>query len=63
MIATLATAAEPVKAVAGTGQLITAAVIGIVVLVVAITFFKLHPFLALILGSLTVGAIAGRCDE
>jgi GntP family gluconate:H+ symporter len=51
---------EPVKAVAGTGQLITAALIGIAVLVVLITFFKLHPFLALILGSLTVGAIAGR---
>ncbi len=29
-------------------------------LVVLITFFKLHPFLALILGSLAVGAIAGR---
>jgi len=51
---------EPVKAVAGTGQLITAALVGIAVLVVLITFFKLHPFLALILGSLTVGAIAGR---
>jgi GntP family gluconate:H+ symporter len=51
---------EPVKAVAGTGQLITAALVGIAVLVVLITYFKLHPFLALILGSLTVGAIAGR---
>ncbi|VXB26943.1 gluconate:H+ symporter [Aeromicrobium sp. 9AM] len=51
---------EPVKAVAGTGQLITAALVGVAVLVVLITFFKLHPFLALILGSLTVGAIAGR---
>nr|WP_199716125.1 gluconate:H+ symporter [Aeromicrobium endophyticum] len=62
MLATLATAdaPEPIKAVAGTGQLITAALVGIAVLVVAITFFKLHPFLALILGSLTVGAIAGR---
>ena len=55
-----ATPPEPVKAVAGTGQLITAALIGIAVLVVLITFFKLHPFLALILGSLAVGAIAGR---
>jgi GntP family gluconate:H+ symporter len=51
---------EPVEAVAGTGQLVTAALVGIAVLVVAITLFKLHPFLALILGSLTVGAIAGR---
>ncbi|MET1037308.1 MAG: gluconate:H+ symporter [Aeromicrobium sp.] len=60
MIPTLVTAAaEPVEAVAGTGQLVTAAVLGIAVLVVAITFFKLHPFLALILGSLTVGAVAG----
>ena len=55
-----ATPPEPVKAVAGTGQLITAALVGIAVLVVLITYFKLHPFLALILGSLTVGAIAGR---
>ncbi|WP_372490363.1 GntT/GntP/DsdX family permease [Aeromicrobium wangtongii] len=62
LAAALATAdaPEPVKAVAGTGQLITAALIGIAVLVIAITYFKLHPFLALILGSLTVGAIAGR---
>jgi GntP family gluconate:H+ symporter len=61
MIAALATATpEPVEAVAGSGQLIFAALAGIAVLVVAITLFKLHPFLALILGSLTVGAIAGR---
>ncbi|MRJ76874.1 gluconate transporter [Aeromicrobium sp. SMF47] len=62
MLAALAAAAapEPVEAVAGTGQLITAALIGIAVLVIAITYFKLHPFLALILGALTVGAIAGR---
>lgn len=61
MIATLVNAtAEPVEAVAGTGQLITACLLGIAVLVIAITYFKLHPFLALILGSLTVGAIAGR---
>ncbi|AWB92814.1 gluconate:H+ symporter [Aeromicrobium chenweiae] len=61
-LAALATAAapEPVEAVAGTGQLIAAALIGIAVLVIAITYFKLHPFLALILGALTVGAIAGR---
>ena len=61
MISTLATATgDPVEAVAGTGQLVTAALVGIAVLVVAITFFKVHPFLALILGSLTVGAIAAR---
>ncbi|KAA1376568.1 GntT/GntP/DsdX family permease [Aeromicrobium fastidiosum] len=61
MISSLATATgDPVEAVAGTGQLVTAALVGIAVLVVAITFFKVHPFLALILGSLTVGAIAAR---
>lgn len=58
--AMIAAATEPVEAVAGTAQLVTAALVGIAVLVIAITWFKLHPFLALILGSLTVGAIAGR---
>lgn len=55
-----ATTPEPVEAVAGTGVLLTAAVVGIGVLVLLITWFKLHPFLALTLGSLVVGAIAGR---
>lgn len=55
-----ATPPEPVEAVASTWVLITAALVGIAVLVVLITFFKLHPFLALIMGSLVVGAIAGR---
>jgi GntP family gluconate:H+ symporter len=59
---TLITAAapEPVKAVAGTGQLVTAALVGIVVIVLLITVVKLHPFLGLTIGSLLVGAIAGR---
>lgn len=55
-----ATTPEPVEASASTGVLLTAAVVGIAVLVVLITFFKLHPFLALTLGSLVVGAIATR---
>jgi GntP family gluconate:H+ symporter len=55
-----ATPPEPVKAVAGTGQLITAALIGILVIVVLITIVKLHPFLSLTVGSLLVGALAGR---
>jgi GntP family gluconate:H+ symporter len=55
-----AAAPEPVKAVAGTGQLITAALIGIAVIVLLITVVKLHPFLALTIGSLLVGGIAGR---
>lgn len=55
-----ATTPEPVEAVASTGVLLTAALVGIAVLVLLITWFKLHPFLALTLGSLVVGAIAGR---
>ncbi|WP_229053714.1 GntP family permease [Aeromicrobium sp. Leaf350] len=56
----VAATGDPVEAVAGTGVLLTAALIGIAVLVLLITWFKLHPFLALTLGSLVVGAIAGR---
>ncbi|GAA4724010.1 gluconate:H+ symporter [Pedococcus ginsenosidimutans] len=40
-------------------RLVPAALVGIAVIVVLITRFKLHPFLGLTLGSLTVGAIAG----
>lgn len=56
----LMAAAEPVKAAAGTGQLITAALVGIAVLVVLITIVHLHPFLSLGVGSLVVGAIAAQ---
>lgn len=59
MIATYAFADQP-EAVAGTTQLIAAALIGIAVIVVLITVTKLHPFLSLTIGSLAVGAIAGR---
>src|SRR3954469_870878 len=41
-------------------QLITATLVGIALLVVLITVVKLNPFLALIIGGLTVGAIAGE---
>src|SRR3954469_18394159 len=41
-------------------QLITATLVGIAVLVLLITIVKLNPFLALIIGGLTVGAIAGE---
>ncbi|MGW5239238.1 GntT/GntP/DsdX family permease [Monashia sp. NPDC004114] len=41
------------------GRLIAAALLGIGVLVLLIVRFKVHPFLALTLGSLTVGALAG----
>jgi gluconate:H+ symporter, GntP family len=40
-------------------QLILAAILGIAVVVVLITWLKVHPFLALILGSLLLGIIAG----
>ncbi|MEU8205011.1 gluconate:H+ symporter [Streptosporangium sp. NPDC049046] len=41
------------------GRLIPAALVGIALIVVLITYFKLHPFLSLTLGSLAVGAVAG----
>lgn len=53
-------ASDVPEAVAGTGQLIAAALIGIAVIVVLITVVKLHPFLGLTLGSLVVGAVSGR---
>ncbi|CAN5239029.1 gluconate:H+ symporter [soil metagenome] len=53
-------AADTVEASAGSGQLVAAALIGIGVIVLLITLFKLHPFLSLTIGSLVVGAIADR---
>jgi gluconate:H+ symporter, GntP family len=41
------------------GRLIPAALIGIALIVLLITYYKLHPFLSLTLGSLAVGVIAG----
>src|SRR5689334_6472673 len=49
---------DVVEPVAAGWQLITAALVGIALLVVLITIVKLHPFLALILGALTVGILA-----
>lgn len=49
--------AEPV---ASGPQLILAFLAGIAVIVVLITLVKLHPFLALIFGGLTVGFVAGE---
>jgi gluconate:H+ symporter, GntP family len=43
---------------AGNTQLILACVLGILAVVVLITWGKLHPFLALMLGSAVLGAIA-----
>nr|WP_221381281.1 gluconate:H+ symporter [Actinoplanes polyasparticus] len=44
---------------AGTGQLVLAAVLGIVVVVLLIAWAKWHPFLALIMGSAALGLVAG----
>ncbi|CAN5708489.1 gluconate:H+ symporter [soil metagenome] len=49
--------AEPV---ASGWQLILAFLAGIAVIVVLITIVKLHPFLALLFGALTVGIVAGE---
>ena len=44
---------------AGDAQLVLATVLGIAVVVLLITWLKVHPFLALILGSAVLGVIAG----
>ena len=55
----LVLAAEQAAPVASGGRLLTAALVGIAALVVLITQFSLHPFLALTIGSLLVAAVAG----
>ncbi len=40
-------------------QLILAAVVGVAVIVVLITWLRIHPFLSLLLGSLVTGLVAG----
>ena len=56
----LADAPKIVEPVASAPQLILAFVAGIGVIVVLITLVKLHPFLSLIFGGLTVGLTAGE---
>ena len=51
---------DVVDPVAAGWQLMTAALVAIALLVVLITVVKLHPFLALIIGGLTVGILAGQ---
>jgi GntP family gluconate:H+ symporter len=53
-----ADAPEPITS-AGHAQLGIAVLVGIAVIVVLITRFKLHAFLALTIGSLVLGAVAG----
>jgi gluconate:H+ symporter, GntP family len=55
----LAADTELAEPVAAGWQLVLAALAGIAVIVVLITVAKLHPFLALIFGALTVGVVAG----
>ncbi|GAB78590.1 gluconate:H+ symporter, GntP family [Austwickia chelonae] len=52
-------AADAAKATAPAGQLVAAALVGIALLVILITKYKLHPFLSLTLGSLLVGLVGG----
>jgi GntP family gluconate:H+ symporter len=59
-IAFLADAPKLVEPVASGIQLILAFAAGIAVIVVLITVIKLHPFLALMFGALTVGLAAGE---
>jgi gluconate:H+ symporter, GntP family len=51
---------DVVDPVAPGWQLITAALAAIALIVLLITLVKVHPFLALILGGLTVGIVAGE---
>ena len=58
--AVLAEAPELVQPVASGWQLVLAFLAGIAVIVVLITWARLHPFLALIFGALSVGIVAGE---
>jgi GntP family gluconate:H+ symporter len=55
----IAALANETATTAGDAQLITAAVLGIATVVLLITMLRMHPFLALILGSAVLGVIAG----
>ena len=59
-ITILAADTELAQPVASGWQLILAALAGIALIVVLITVAKLHPFLALIFGAITVGMVAGE---
>ncbi len=59
-LAVLAADTELPQPVAAGWQLVLAALAGIALIVVLITVTKLHPFLALIFGALTVGIVAGE---
>ena len=50
---------ELIEPVASGAQLVVAALVGIALIVTLITWAKIHPFLALIVGGLAVGIVAG----
>lgn len=56
----LADAADLAEPVASVPRLVLSFLAGIAVIVVLITVVKLHPFLGLIFGALTVGVVAGE---
>ena len=51
-------AADAPPVYAGNAQLVAACILGILAVVVLITWAKMHPFLALMLGSAVLGAVA-----
>ncbi|MCD4533826.1 GntP family permease [Nocardioides sp. cx-169] len=57
--AVILAATELTEPVAGGGRLVLAALVGIALIVGLITFLKVHPFLALIVGGFAVGVVAG----
>ncbi|WP_082518246.1 GntP family permease [Curtobacterium sp. Leaf183] len=61
--ALLAAGTETVKAAGPVPQLVIAALIGVVVIIVLITWLKIHPFVALTIGALGVGIGAGLAPE
>lgn len=56
----MAAATDLIEPVASGGRLVTSALVAIALLVVLITVAKVNPFIALILGGLTVGVVAGQ---
>ncbi|MFJ3382674.1 MULTISPECIES: GntP family permease [unclassified Curtobacterium] len=55
----LAAGTETVKAAGSVPQLVIAALVGVVVIIVLITWLKIHPFIALTIGAIGVGIGAG----
>jgi len=58
-VSTLLTAAQAATPPASDGRLIFAALLGMAVIIVLITWLKLHPFISLLIGALVAGMTAG----